>query len=62
MRKLWRKLKILFYDSFLFIIIYELLEESLEEVIAYVITDTFSGVISKIFCIRKFIYRILFYC
>ena len=51
MRKWWNKIKRILYDSFLFILIYELVEEALEEAIAYFITDALSYMISKILCI-----------
>ena len=51
MREFWRKMKVVLYDGFLFVIIYEILEEILEDLIALAITDVFLGILSRIFCI-----------
>ena len=51
MKNFWRKFKIMLYDGFLFVIIYEILEEILEDLIALAITDVFFGILSRVFCI-----------
>ena len=49
MKNIWKKLKGFLFDGFLFIIIYEILEEMLEDLIAFAVTDIFFGVLSKVF-------------
>ena len=51
MKRFWRKWKEILYDGFLFVIIYEILEEILEDLIALAITDVFFGILSRVFCI-----------
>lgn len=51
MKKFWDRWKELLYDGFLFVIIYEILEEVLEDLIALAITDVFFGILSRVFCI-----------
>ena len=51
MKRFWGKWREVLYDSFLFVIIYEILEEILEDLIALAITDVFFGILSRVFCI-----------